>query len=278
MKKILLVADSMLLTKGAMKYACYIANMTGSRLTGVFVENEPSPDIPALTHAPGQPYVKGKDHKPVRTMEQLRNVDSSIHEFLMGCEKEGTTATVFRGSAVTPDEVIEEAKLSDLLIADATTSLAEEEEPVPSRFIRHLLAGATCPVLITPPVFEAVEEVVFCYDHSDAAIHAMKQFSLLLPVFSECRATVLTVNKEGVILPEEKRRLREWLCKYYDNAEFKVLEGDPDTQLFTYLMKSKRTLVVMGAYGRSVVSRFFHQSHADLLMRSLAFPVFIAHT
>ncbi len=36
-------------------------------------------------------------------------------------------------------------------------------------------------------------------------------------------------------------------------------------------------MVVMGAYGRNMLSRFFRQSHADLLIKTLAYPVFSTH-
>lgn len=277
MKKILLVADSMLLTKSAVKYACYIANMTNSRLIGAFVENEPFPDIRHDVHAFYKSYAGSSESNPVWASVS-HGLGNSIREFTTGCKSEGVTATVFLDRAITPGELLEEARLSDLLISDATISLSDKDEDIPSRFLHHLLANTTCPVLITPPVFEPAEEIVFCYDQGDSAIQAMKQFTLLLPYWNECKVTVLTVNKEGALSPEEKRRLREWLCKYYNNTNFKVVAGNPDTELSDFLMKSKRPLVVMGAYGRSVVSRFFRQSHADSLIQTLAFPMFITHS
>ncbi|NLR56837.1 universal stress protein [Chitinophaga polysaccharea] len=277
MKKILLVIDSMLLTKSAVKYACYIANMTGSRLIGVFVENEPFPEMPPNMQVFDQASVGNNDNNPVWASASY-GLENSIREFTTGCKSEGVTATVFLDRAVSPGELLEEARLSDLLISDATISLSDKNEEIPSRFLRHLLTNTSCPVLITPPVFEPPEEIVFCYDQSDSAIQAMKQFTLLLPYWNECKVTVLTVNKDGVLLPEEKRRLREWLCKYYSNTDFKVLAGNTDMELSAFLMRSKRPLVVMGAYGRSVVSRIFRESHADSLIQTLAFPLFIAHS
>lgn len=277
MKKILLAIDSMLLTKSAVKYACYIANMTGSRLIGVFVENETFPEMPDNMQVFDHSYAGNNDNNPVWASAGY-GLENSIREFTTGCKNEGITATVFLDRAVSPGELLEEARLSDLLISDATISLSDKNEEIPSRFLRHLLTNTSCPVLITPPVFAPPEEIVFCYDHSDSSIQAMKQFTLLLPYWNECKVTVLAVNKEGVLLPEEERRLREWLCKYYNNTDFKVLAGNADMELPAFLMRSKRPLVVMGAYGRSVVSLFFRESHADSLIQTLAFPLFITHS
>jgi len=52
----------------------------------------------------------------------------------------------------------------------------------------------------------------------------------------------------------------------------------PEIEIVDYLKKEKNsTLVVLGAYRRSMVSRWFRESMADVLMRDLKLPLFIAH-
>ena len=60
-----------------------------------------------------------------------------------------------------------------------------------------------------------------------------------------------------------------------------VLEGTDSgavaDQLFGYLIEKKNAIVVMGAYGRSMLSRFFKPSQARLIIRTINLPIFIAH-
>jgi nucleotide-binding universal stress UspA family protein len=56
-----------------------------------------------------------------------------------------------------------------------------------------------------------------------------------------------------------------------------LLKGDPSDELFGYLLERKNAIVVLGAYGRGILSRFLKPSHASLLLRTINLPIFIAH-
>jgi nucleotide-binding universal stress UspA family protein len=55
-----------------------------------------------------------------------------------------------------------------------------------------------------------------------------------------------------------------------------TIKGPAEKELLNFLLR-KKTLVVMGAYGRGIISRFFHQSMAEQLVDLSLFPVFITH-
>jgi nucleotide-binding universal stress UspA family protein len=57
-----------------------------------------------------------------------------------------------------------------------------------------------------------------------------------------------------------------------------TLKGLPEMEIISYLKKQKGSpLVVLGAYRRSMVSRWFRASLADALIKELKLPLFIAH-
>jgi nucleotide-binding universal stress UspA family protein len=60
-------------------------------------------------------------------------------------------------------------------------------------------------------------------------------------------------------------------------VNFKLLNGTPDDELLQYFLLRKNVFIVMGAYGRSLLSSFFKRSSADLVLRVMDLPVFIAH-
>jgi hypothetical protein len=51
----------------------------------------------------------------------------------------------------------------------------------------------------------------------------------------------------------------------------------PEAVMVDHLEKKQNTLVVLGAYRRSMVSRWFKASMADLLIKKTQLPLFIAH-
>ena len=58
MKNILLAINSAKLEMNAGDFACYIAELTHSKLTGIFLENVPESEIPELKNIFGNPYVE----------------------------------------------------------------------------------------------------------------------------------------------------------------------------------------------------------------------------
>jgi nucleotide-binding universal stress UspA family protein len=50
-----------------------------------------------------------------------------------------------------------------------------------------------------------------------------------------------------------------------------------EDELVNYFLMKKNKLIVMGAYGRSMLSSFFKRSSADALIRILDLPIFITH-
>ena len=65
---------------------------------------------------------------------------------------------------------------------------------------------------------------------------------------------------------------------YFPDAEYTFLKGAPEETILAFLeQQDEEVLVVLGAYRRSRVSRWFKPSMADTLMSKLKLPMFIAH-
>ncbi len=58
---------------------------------------------------------------------------------------------------------------------------------------------------------------------------------------------------------------------------YHTLEGKPTAELLAITLQSTNGIITLGAYGRSKVSRFFHQSDADTILRTANIPIFITH-
>ena len=87
----------------------------------------------------------------------------------------------------------------------------------------------------------------------------------------------MQVNEAGEWQDPDKYKFKEWLKEHYTDLHFEAQKGKTDTILFDYLFKRKNMFLIMGAYGRNVLSQFFKRSYADLLIKTVTQPIFIAH-
>jgi hypothetical protein len=78
-------------------------------------------------------------------------------------------------------------------------------------------------------------------------------------------------------LPDNKL-IKEFVDCHYPDATFTLLYGNPEAEILSHLKRtSQNVLVVLGANRRAAVSRWFKTSMADVLIKELDLPLFIAH-
>ena len=277
MEKILLVMCGAAPTKNALDFACYLADLSRSRLTGFFFEREHYASEPILKQVYGMPYVESvtTGGLPEHYVKAER-IEDHMRTFEYTCENKGIPASIRYLEDNILKSIIEESRFADLIIADAAISHIAQTQEVPSQLLQDLLTAAQCPVIIAPSAFTPINEVVFCYDGSLSSIFAMKQLTYLLPELVEAKATIIQIS-EGDIPVGERKRITAWMSRHFESSDIVTLKGKTEQSLFDYLLKKQQALVVMGAYGRSMISRVFKHSHADLLIKTLAYPLFITH-
>ena len=72
--------------------------------------------------------------------------------------------------------------------------------------------------------------------------------------------------------------MREFIKRHFPTAEYHVEKGIAEQTIVGHLVnRSENELVVLGAYQRSELSRLFKTSMADILMKEVDTPLFIAH-
>ena len=278
MEKILLTIDAVNPNMTSLEFAGYLGRLTKSKITGIFLENKLNEQRPVLSKA--YAVAEGDiEQEDTLKSEHIKNeiIEKNIDLFKQCCITKEVGFTVHRDRGNPFRELITESRFADVLIVDADISFRKSYEGVLTGFVKDILKHAECPVVIAPESFESIDEIVFAYNGSASSVYAMKQFSYLFPAFKTKKTTILQVNSEGKWRDPEKYILKEWLHEHYANLHFEALKGEADTELFGYLLKRKNTFIVMGAYGRSTVSQLFKSSEADLLIKTINQPIFIAH-
>jgi nucleotide-binding universal stress UspA family protein len=170
--------------------------------------------------------------------------------------------------------------LADLIIIIESETFTKDKESLPPRFIKDLLVDVQCPVLVVPSSFKPISKIILLYDGAPASLHAIKMFSYVLGNPQHLPVEVFTVKeqkKQNLHLPDNKL-MREFIKRHFPKATFTVIKGDAEMEISNYLRNHpENELVVLGAYQRSELSRWFKMSMADVLMKELNMPLFIAH-
>lgn len=278
MQNILIAIDVVAADEKTIDFACYLAKVTGSRLTGVFLENLVYADTPVVRNLYGSPFVETILTSDIPENEYKRKAcQAAVTNFNAVCRQKGIQHAIHLDRGVPVEELIEESRFADLIIVDTETSFSKKSEAAPTKFVREILADSECPIILAPTSFAGVNEVIFAYDGSKSSVYAIKLFSYLFPQFSDRLTRVVQINTGNENIITEKHKLRGWLNAHYSNIDIVTLHGDPKDELFIYLLNKEDMIVVMGAYGRSWLSQVFSKSEADLVVKSINLPVFIAH-
>lgn len=261
MRKILLVTNANEVKTSAVDFGCYIANLTQSSLTGIFLEKKNK--IAETLVAAGEEVLEG---------ENAPDIIANANTFCNQCLHNDAKHSVHYVQGNPLQEIIKESLFADVILTDGNTSF-NEYDGWPSAFVKELLENAKCPVIITPFNFDEINEIVFAYDGTDSSIFAMKQFIYLFPEFNEAKITVLQVLKDEDDITEQTK-LKELLMTYYGAVHYDTLHGDANMELFKKFLGQKNKLLVMGAYGRK---KLLTRSTADILLKTINLPIFITH-
>jgi len=278
MKKIIAAFDGLRFSKSTRDYAIQIAKQRDVHLIGVFLNDftYQSYKVYDLIREEGGNF---ESKQALLDKKDSETRAAAVESFEKACQEAGVEYTLHHDRNIALQELLHESIYADLVIVSGTETLTNYNEKVPTRFIRELLADAHCPVLVVPHLFKPVTKLVLLYDGEPSSVHAIKMFSYTLPFFKQFQVEVLSVKpaRQSLHVPDN-RLMKEFMKRHFPEAVFTVLKGEAEAQIIDYLKKQNDTpLVVLGAYQRGMVSRWFRESMADSLMTVFRLPLFIAH-
>lgn len=276
MKKIIAAFDGLKFSESTRDYAVQLAKQNEAHLIGVFLNDHAGYKIYDLIYEKGG--LIGTAKKKLDKKDSKARA-AAVESFERACQKAGLEYSIHQDKNTAIQELLLESIYADLIVIDSRETLTNYPEKLPTEFIRDLLSHVQCPVLVAPHLFKPISKLVLLYDGEPSSVHAIKMFSYTLPALKEFPAEVISVNdpQQSSHLPEN-HLMKEFMKRHFPKAIFTVLKGVAEPQIVGYLKKQKDTpLVILGAYRRGMVSRWFRASMADALMKDLKLPLFIAH-
>lgn len=278
MQKILLALNAVKINPETVEFACDLAKLTNSSVTGLFLENLAEDKTLKVRNAYDGTYINLEvDEDSAEYRSKMAATQHNVDLFGQLCEKNGVRTNACLDGGRPISEVIRESNFADLLIVDADTTFRKMLADVPSSLVKRILQGTGCPVIVAPKIFQKTDDIIFLFDGQKSSMFSIKQFTYLFPQFASHKLIVLHVADGWSPDAAEPDLLKDWLQNHYSNIAFKILRGKSDDDLLEHLSAHKNAMIVMGAYGRSFISRQFRKSYLDPLVKTLDQAFFIAH-
>lgn len=277
MKKIIAALDGLKYSKDTASYATHLAREANAHLVGVFLD-----DLAYTSYNVYQLLVKKDVPEKKLAHYQLKDKetrDKAALAFGKVCEQAKLNYTIHRDRNTALRELLQETIYADLLVIDKRETFTHYEEPVPTLFVRDLLAETQCPVFLAASTYKPIDSIVMLYDGQPSSVYAIKMFSYLFPFLKHLPIEVVTIrhSSQDRHLPNNAL-IKEFMKRHFPKSTYHVIKGSPEENIVAHISeKEGHPLVVLGAYHRGMVSRWFRTSMADILMKELKCPLFVAH-
>lgn len=189
-------------------------------------------------------------------------ITDKLNLFKQECESAGINLSFERNISI--EKLIKESANSDILVADEGAD-----------FLSKILPHLQCPAFLAGDD-HLPEKVVLMFNNSDSSKFAIEKYSDLLSEFKDLPTFLLSINPKDENV--NQNYVQQNLNSRFSDISMKSLTGKVEKQMEHFLSELPgHILVVMGAFGRSEISRFFHESLADTVMRDKTVSLFIAH-
>jgi hypothetical protein len=278
MKNMMVILDAARVSMNTVDFACYLANLTHSKLHLYFMEKMIGEEIPKQKLLFALPYVEtvtAGDIEENRTNTFLYAENEKI--ICEACTNRGANYEVIKTKHPNIPDLTRESRFADLVVLDPGISLGDDENTILSHSLEQFLHKSECPIMIAPYAFHGIEELLFAFDGSKTSLSAIKTFAGLFPELKRLRTTILQISDEDEFVFGENEKGLRLVVSDYPNVAFKHLKGKANDQLLGSLIEKNKTIVVLGAFGRGFSSMIFKPSLARMVIRTMNLPVFISH-
>ncbi|NLU95993.1 universal stress protein [Chitinophaga sp. Ak27] len=278
MKKVIAVIDILHFSEDQIRGFKYFTRQTNSQLTIICLDSLTASPVSVTASVFPEPPVIEYSQISVEARVALQwQINQNIKQLHQLCDKDDITV-VLRESVSSPvSEIVNASRFADLLLVSSSTSFAALSDSNPPRFIKDILVEAECPVMVLPDMSLPIKEIIFSYNGTYSSIYAIRQFTLLFPAYGDMPVKVVYVTENDQATIPSKKDLKAYLDAHYSKVEYVVLNGNPATEFLALLIRRDDCIVTYGAFGRSAISRFFHPSDADSILRTTNIPVFVTH-
>ena len=265
MKKILVVFNGINVPWHILNFATDIAKTYPSQIDGIFLKDQeiiyPFPNDLSFTEVD---FTRGSVTEEDAVLES-----HNIATFEEMCKTSGVNCQVEKDALL--EELIHKSSEADLIVADTTPDFRKYS-------LNDILKDAHCPVCLVSINTPVVEKIILLYDDSTSSRFAIEKFSSTFPKWANLPTSLLSINPEPDTNAENEVFLQTWMPQHFTTFNRIELHGNLKTELVNFLKENEtNVLVVMGAFGRSAISRLFHRSLSNVILEETRVSLFTTH-
>ena len=278
MTKVLWLVNPLQYSEKDIDFPAYLQKITDCSLLCVFLEDSVFESLPVFMADPLFPAVDVTVMGTVATEESTKVLEDAKNAFIQTCINKKVKVQVHDDKGNPIQEVIAESRFADSILVKSSLSFNLMDDEIPSHFVKKVLSKAECPALVMPDDHQVINQIYFTYNGGYSSVYAMKQFTYLFPGFKDLPATVLFADdNKSISAIKHEKEMREWLDVHYSEYTFKILKGDPESELLVELLDKKNIIATYGAFGRNNISRLFRRGGANKVLEIIDIPLFITH-
>lgn len=273
MKKIILALDGDHFPKGAFELAAFLHQREPLLMTGVFLSPIDVSKIVAYTGLEAVPLMPS-----VIEGDYSEKVTKNVDLFRSKCETAGMEFRIHNDSDNLPlASLINESRFADLLFISGQSFFSNISKDQPNEYMQELLKKTECPVVLVPDSFLMPRKVMLMYDGEASSVFAIKQFAYLFPEMVDLPVSLIELTAHPDQKLPDQEEVTELAARHFRDLTIKEMAMENKKHFTGWLLDEKETMLVIGAYGRSLFSTLFKRSFADELISQLQLPLFIAH-
>lgn len=282
MDKIIVPIDFSITSADALRYGCYLADVTGYDLEAVHVYDG---------YDGGQEFVVMKGSARVRSrvkamLEKFVRVHADPATYTGLIREDGSLPLIKTvevvGSAI--NQLLRQSRREDvalIVMGGVGTGLSSRVTPVFGSVARSVAMRAACPVLLIPQIADVPEihQAAIAFDEADALIELSEKTAFLRKALS-LKMRFTHVAHQNSIIEEitELDLLQAMLSNAFPDydANFDLLPpGEVASTLLAYTLEQNVDLLIMGHHPRNLLTRLLAKSEISELLGVSGAPILV---
>ncbi len=277
-KRVVVGIDGSKYSRTAIKIACTRAKMTGATIVGVGVIDLPGISRQEAGAAAGASYYAHKAEE-AKIKDARSKMADFVDEFTRICISYGVDFEVKSHEGVPFEEIITEANFADLIYIGVKTFFHFETTSKPGETVMRLLQHATCPVVAVPEEIEFPSNVIVALDHSKEAARGLREFVDLYEdkdIFTDMNFFLVSAGKKSELADLHGAAIN-YMHTHGLEAESIIRVGKPSKIILEEAKKRMPSAIILGAYGKTGITRLFYGSTAKKVVEDGTVPVVVTH-
>lgn len=245
-------------------------------LVGLGVIDEPGIRQPTMMPLGGASFKERRDEACLT--KARHSVERFLQRFALTCAEENIACKLLEEVGDPVEKVLQEAQRYDLILLGRETHFRFASQDEPCDTLQRVLKDSPRPVVAVPREPVEGKTAVVAYDGSLQAARAVLAF-VACGLSGTYPVHVVTVHAEHVKGNRHAQRAVEFLDQHGVRAVPHVLSPSQGVA-HTLLKKAgalEAQLLVMGAYGQSVLKEFFLGSVTRSVMMDSSIPLLLFH-